>query len=368
LTNRHTLRARRSGPPATLVAVGILLVAIVGGMLLLHASGVIEIPLLTGAKEEPPPRIDMRGKVLVPMSARTILAYSAVSQSDLFDVRTGNIRSYPMRKEHVPEGTMLDLQALLGRVLKRDHPAGQIFLESEFYPRGTRPGPTAGVPPGKRAMRLNSSAIPGLHGLNQGDRFDIVMTREVEIEEPRATTRSSGGARVPLEGPYAPLHAAERETPAAPPLPTVKRRYAEVELVVEDGLLVMPIHQRQEIGMKAAGLLSGPKLQQKPVEELIIAVNPSEVSALNRAMALQAHLQVAMRSGQVESDSNADEGHIPEIVVDPAAIAPQPEGADGGEGPEKHYRMVEVIVGGKKQLISIPVEKKPEAETEDEPK
>jgi Flp pilus assembly protein CpaB len=250
---------------------------------------------------------------------------------------------------------MLTQMDVLGRVLRHDKPAGMMFVEKDFYPKGTRPGPTAGVPPGKRALRLKASAVPGLHGLRQGDRFDIVMTSEVEIEDPPTRPSAHRAPRVDLEGPYASMQQAEMDAPPPPPAPVVKRKQADVQVVVEDGVLVQPIQERNEIETQAS-LLRGTSLRKKPIEELIIAVRPGEVAALNRAMAVGAHLQVAMRSGQV-SPKDADPGHIPDLIVDPQKVRPQPEAARDGPAPSR-FRMVEVITGGTKELISIPREKR----------
>ncbi len=352
MTRTHAHGMRRGLPPA-LVACTILLVAGVGGALLLHSAGAISIPFLEKDEAPEKPAFDRTGRIPVPISVRPITAYSRVGREHLLNPRTLQIATVWMRPQEVPEAAAKNARDVLGRVLRRDKQAGQIFMQDEFYPRGTRPGPTAGIPPGKRAMRLKTAEVPGLHGLQQGDHFDIVMTLEVEVEEaPRARTASHG--RLDVKGPYAPLHAAQL-VPEPDEKPVIKRRRAEVRVVVQNGVVIQPVHQRHEIGEKAS-LLQGTSLTSKPVEELIIAVEPKEVAQLNQALALEATLQVAMRSGQLEArEGKADEGSIPDLAVEVELAAPA-EGADADKPKDENYRLVEVIVGGEKRLMAVPKE------------
>ena len=354
-----TLRARRGSASSTTLAIGVVLLALVGGVLLLHATGVIDIPLLSGKKNEVAvvPPMDMTGKVVVPISSRVIPAYSAIAREHLIDRRTNTFTTYIMREDRLPKGALLSNMEILTRVLKRDKPVGMMFVESDFYPKGTRPGPTAGVPAGMRALRLRASAVPGLHGLQQGDRFDIVMTTEVEIEEPRQPSKRAGNPRLDFDGPYASLLESDLDAPEPRPAPVVKRRYAEVHVVVENGLVVQPVHKREETKLTAT-LLRGAKQEVKPVEELIIAIDPEEVSALNRALAVEARLQVAMRSGQFEDPkAPVDQGQIPDLVVDPMVVRPEPPKVVEPKETKPRLHLMEVIVGGKKELVPVPTGK-----------
>ena len=234
---------------------------------------------------------------------------------------------------------------MIGRVLKHGKPAGYVFTENDFFPKGTRPGPTAGIPPGKRAMRLKATDVPGLHGLNQGDRFDIVMTIPIEFETPPlSSSRVDDG--LDISGPYAGVREAEL-TRAAKEVVRVKRKHAEVKTVVHDGVVVIPVHQRREITMRST-LLQGSQIQAAPVEELIVAVAPAEVASLNQALAVEAQLGVALRSGRID---DVDEGEIPDLAAQPeeaSATAERP-----GDG-RTNVSLVEVIVGGKKRLHAVP--------------
>ena len=354
MTRPHP-HARRRGLPPALVTSGILLVTVVGGALMLHAAGAVTIPWLAEDSGPAKPAFDRTGRVPVPICVRPIEAYSRVGREHILNPKSLQIATVWMRPNEIPEDAATSARDVLGRVLKRAKPAGQIFMKDEFYPRGTRPGPTAGIPPGKRAMRLKTSEVPGLHGLEQGDRFDLVMTQEVEVEDAPRARSAHGAARPDVKGPYASMHLAQL-VPEPNEKPKIKRRRAEVHVVVHNGIVVKPVHQRHEIGEKAS-LLQGTSLTRKPVEELIIAVDPDEVAALNRALALEAVMHIAMRSGRVEAtEGKADEGSIPDLAVDLDEPAQDEEPEAKAE--DESYRLVEVIVGGEKRLQAIPREKK----------
>jgi Flp pilus assembly protein CpaB len=363
MANQQYGRRRRSSAGPTLAAIGIIVAALAGGAFLLHTTGTITIPFLASKKPEPQVEPDLRGKVRVPISATPIGAYEAVAREHVVMPRTQRVAMVWLDEETVLPSTIMNVRDVLGRVLRNDKAAGVTFLESDFYPKGTRPGLTAGIPPGQRAMRLKATDVPGLHGLNRGDHFDITMTVEVEIETPRER-RGGQGKELDVEGPYAALHAASQQPPPAGP--TIKRKRAEVRLVVEDGLVVQPVERRQEISTKTS-LFRGNSLQAKPVEEIVIAIDPEEVAALNQALAVGAHIQVAMRTGQtLEEGESTVEGRIPDLAVEIQELVPG--AAEAAAVRPSPTRLVEVIDGGIKRLMAVPVEPRQGADAEAGPK
>ena len=82
--------------------------------------------------------------------------------------------------ERLQDNVLTNINDIRGRVLGRDKPAGFVFTESDFLPRGSREGLTAGIPPGKRAMRVDATQVKGVYGLRRGDRFDIVATLPID--------------------------------------------------------------------------------------------------------------------------------------------------------------------------------------------
>ena len=352
MAKQYGSQRKRGGASPLLVTLGILLVGLVGGALLLHATGAVELSFLK--KPEPKKAIDRRGQVFVPAAGRDIPAYAEVSVADFVDPRTNMVAGHWWTKEAVEgdDELILSRSEIVRRVLRRAKPRGYIFTRSDFFPVGTRPGPTAGVPPGKRALRLKANEVPGLHGLKQGDRFDLVMTVSVEVEdeERRAVARKNGGLDV--DGPYADLHESQQEQDTAKPRVRIKREQAEVKTIVNNGLLVQPVTPRTEYS-KHSSPMRGTRVAEVPVEEIIIAIDPEEVADLNFAMAVNAKLQVAMRSGQV-GESEKTDARIPDIQV----VIDQEEG-DCEEGGTCTTRVVEVIKGGERVLEAVPEQRVP---------
>jgi hypothetical protein len=178
------------------------------------------------------------------------------------------------------------------------------------------------------------------------------MTVPVEFEKPplRATRADDG---LDVEGPYAGMRQADLSR-AAEDVVRVKRKHAEVRTIVHNGVVVLPVHQRKEISM-ATSLLRGSSLQATPVEELIIAVEPQEVAALNQALAVEAHLRVAMRSGRVDE---VDEGRVPDLAALDEETERAPSRDPEGEGGA--LSLVEVISGAEKQIHAVPTHLKRE--------
>ncbi len=328
-----------------MLAVAILVVGLVGGALLLHAAGVVKIPFL-GTEKQVATEPDRRGLIAVPISAVSIPAYSQVVREHVWDTRHGRLTYIHMLPSDVTSEVLTSMDSVIGGVLRKEKPPGYVFTKFDFFPKGTRPGPSAGIPPGKRALRMAAKDLPGLHGLKQGDAFDVVMAIEVEIEEPRVA--SVAAARSTIEGPYAPLVGAlGGVTPAA----KVVRRRAEVRTLVKAGVVVEPISTRKEIETSSS-LMRGTRHEAKPIEEIVIAVDPDEVSALQQALAIKATLHVAMRSGQTATDANpVEERDIPDLDVE---IVP-PGSASAVNPSNPTVRIIEVIQGGKKKLLAVPV-------------
>ncbi|MCA9315503.1 MAG: hypothetical protein H6826_04165 [Planctomycetes bacterium] len=347
MANQTYGRKRRSGAGSTATAIAITLLAVCGGALLLHSTGAITLPFLSADAPPPAREPDHTGQVAVALTTQAIPSYTMLRREHFLSATAGGILYRWFPEKDVPKTVIRSAGELYGRVLRGGKEAVQWIDERDLYPPGTREGPTAGIPPGKRAMRLRASDIPGLHGLNQGDRFDIVMTTEVEIEAPKRVNRSRVDD-LDVEGPYAPLHTADMRP--APEAPTIKRRMAEVKLVVEGGTVVQPVHRREDL--PGAKTPVRPNLRNKPLEEIVIAVDPAEVAALEQALALGAKIQVAMRAQAATGETNA--GRIPDIEVAVEDLMPTPATPDT-DTPKERVRLVEVVEGGVKKIKAVPI-------------
>ncbi|MGE0191109.1 MAG: hypothetical protein AB7T63_03615 [Planctomycetota bacterium] len=346
MVNQNYGRKRHGGASSTATAIMITLLAVCGGALLLHSTGAITLPFLTADTPPPAPAPDPNS-VEILVVGRPIPAYAEITGLHVTRPNGKGMSTLRVNRAAVAEDMLTSFAQVVGRVARHDLDPMRVIRQSDLYPIGTRPGPTAGIPAGKRAMRLKASDIPGLHGLNQGDEFDVVMTTEVEIEAPKRMPRSRA-SDLDIEGPYAPLHAADQEPP--PEAPTIKRRMAEVKVVVEGGTVVQPVHRREEVAGSAPAVRPNPR--NKPLEEIVIAIDPAEVAALEQALALGARIQVAMR-GQ-GSSKGGDAGRIPDIEIAVEDLMPTPV-APTSDAPKERVRLVEVVEGGVKRIKAVPI-------------
>ncbi len=294
MSRTRPIKPSRGRSPVILAVVGSLALAAVGLGLVVWSLGLLESsePGVAGTPE---------GHVAVPVASGRIPAYTAIQLDHLVDARTGRLSVV-----YLPEGTVLpetleDPKELLGRVLARDKDAGRVFRESDLLPPGTRPGLVAGIPAGKRALRIDASKVNGIIGLRRGDRFDLV-----------ATLRSRGNAPGSVAG-----------TGASP--------RAKVREVVIDGAVVEPLSQRQLPAATGAG---------KVVQEMVIAVAPEEVPLLTEALEVASRIDCVPRSG-----------HPGE-----ASAARTPSTRRQGLGGES---LVDMIEGDQRALRSVPAAELP---------
>ncbi len=308
--------ARRKPPSpvraaALVVGAGALLV--VGGLWALARVGAPAAPT-----ERPPPE----GWIGVPTAAAPIPAFTKLTRDHVWDRRKGRLSlTYLPPEQITPE--MLGLDALLGRVLARDKPAGYVFTERDLLPRGTRPGLTAGIPPGKRAMRLQAEAVPGLFGLAAGDRFDLVAT--VPLPAPKA-----GQGAPAVGGVYGPLLAGRLGAGAG--------KQARVDVVVQAGVVVVAPQARA-----SASAGQGARAQARPVQEVVVAIDPDEVAALTEALAVGAQLTCLPRSGRAdEAEADAPGAALP-------ASAPR-----AGDGAPPELTVLDRITGEDRALLAVP--------------
>lgn len=255
-------------------------------MLLLNGLGVLGgEPKLTG----PPP-----GTVAVPLAAVPIRAYEDVRIEHLLRPEDGSPAVLYVPADTVLPGVIRDPREVVGRVMAHAKRPGDLFTEADFLPAGTRPGIAGGIPPGRRGMRVDVARVAGLVGLSPGDRFDLV-----------ATTGPAGGSRAPAG--------------AAPPSGVGA---GAARTLVEDGVVVSEIETRN--APRAGG---GPSV----VQEIVIAIQPSEVGSLTSALAGGGSIAAVPRSGRPD-DVNAP--------------APAPRDA----GP----RVVETITGTTRGSVTVP--------------
>jgi len=231
------------------------------GIALVGAAGVLGLFLLAtslgwspfgDAEKKLAPVGAPPGTVAVPAAAVPIEAYAEIRLEHLLDPRTGTLAAVHLPAGSVLPSTVVDARDLIGRVLARPKQPGRVFATGDFLPKGTRPGVVAGIPPGKRAMRVDASQVSGLVGLGQGDRFDLLATR--------AVSGSSGS----------------------------ERAVTRSETIVAGGTVVVPLERRRvAAGTSDTGM----------VEEVVIAIDPAEAPALSEALTAGARIDCVPHSG-----------------------------------------------------------------------
>lgn len=280
-------RTRRGGLPAQVILMFVAALALAGfgGFLLWQSLGESEA--------EGGPRSIPDGHVAIPVVATELPAYTQIQLEHLVDPRTGAFAVIYLPEDSILDSTIVDASELVGRVLAGPKLPFRVFSKGDVLPPGTRPGLVAGIPPGKRALRIDASKVSGIIGLHQGDRFDLVAT---------FPAMRSGGA----ESVYGGSSAAGA------------RRRAQAQ-VVADGATVVSALEVRAIPGAASGRPG------KVVQEMVIALAPEEIPAVTEALELAKRIDCIPRSGLPgvepdDSESVAGRGAAARSVYDEPVV------------------------------------------------
>jgi len=320
-----------------------MLIAITAALVLvaLWKTGVVDTSRWFAGPAAP----DHSGLIAIPVSAMPIPAFTRVTRDHLWNPKAGTFAVVYLRPDQVTPEMFRSLNAVIGRVLNHDKPPNYVFTEADFEPRGTRPGLVAGIPPGKRAMRIPVDRIPGLVDLQPGDRFDLVATAPIDA--------SGGAAAMGGGGIYG------RQLDMQARL-TNWQKQATVHVVVQNGDVVEPMRTRQVL-ISSNSAANAP-VRTKPVQEVVIAVLPHEVARLTEAMALNMEVDCVPRSGQPDDPRNS-------ITPDSMPLSPfggrvtvptadSNAASVGAGGPfNQGFTMVETINGTKREIVGAPVKR-----------
>lgn len=293
---RRAARRRRRWSASSL-ALPALLVAIAALGIGLMASSLGWIEGDEGGPRRMPP-----GTVAVPAAGVAIPAYTRVGLEHLIDRGSRDLRVVYLPEGSLLPETLVDAKEIVGRVLATDKKPGQLFTQQDLLPPGTREGIVAGIPPGKRALRIDARKVNGIVGLGRGDRFDLVATLDFAQGRSRGV-RVEGASTNQLGAFGSQIRAAT---------------------IVEGGAVVQPLETR-----------AIPGRTEQLVEEMVIAVDPAEVAALTEALHTGARIDCVPRSG---------------LPADVAAGPPQRDTSNGRSG----LRVVETISGGERRMVAVP--------------
>jgi Flp pilus assembly protein CpaB len=314
---------RRPGGKASLVPAAIA----AGAVVILVVLWVLVRNLSIFGPEEP----SMAGLVAVPTPARAIPAYTRVTRDHFWNPATGQLAVVYLPPQAVTKEMLTRLPDVLGRVLNHDKAPGYVFTDADFMPDGTREGLVAGIPAGKRAIRIPADVVDGLFGLNSGDRFDLVAT--MPIDEGRA----GGGQAFDFGGVFADQLALEARL-------SNWQKQATVQVLAQNGVIVEAMTTRQ-IPVVQTSVAEGARTRTRPVQEVVIAVEPTEVAQLTEAMAVGAKIWMVPRSGRPDDPMTSK---TPEL----RPVSPFSNGS-GSRG-EGSYKVVETIMGQRRELTAVP--------------
>ena len=316
---------RRPGSLSTMsrpmVAVTILVSAI-AAVVLLAVLGVIDLSRLRS--NEP----STAGLIAVPTSAVQIPAHTRIRRDHLWDRANARISVVYLPPRAVTKEMLLNITQIIGRVLDSEKEPGYVFTDADFLPRGTREGLVAGIPAGKRAIRVSADRVDGLYGLNAGDRFDIVATMPIDAAD--------GGRSLNFSGPYSEEIALETQL-------SNWEKQATVRVIVQNAVIVEPMIARAVPVTTTSAQAAAARA--RAVQEAVIAVSPTEVALLTEAMAVDARLSSIPRSGRPEDPVNSKTPDLRPF---------SPFAAPGGDNRTNAFSTVETIMGPKRAVTAVP--------------
>ncbi len=282
--------------------------------------------LIPGLRSSEP---STEGLIAVPTPAGQIPAYTRVRRDHLWDVRNGRLAVIYLPPNAVTPEMLVNISDIIGRVLESNKEPGYVFTEADFLPKGTREGLVAGIPAGKRAIRISADKVDGLYGLHAGDRFDIMATLPID---------ANGGDQAfnTLAGPY------KQEMALQAQLSNWDKQ-ATVRVIVQSAVIVEPMTTRAVPTLQTS-ITEGAATRARPVQEAVIAISPNEVALLTEAMAVNASLTSIPRSGRPDDPANT-------TTPDLRPVSPFSGAADDGED---SFAVVETIMGQKRALTAVP--------------
>ncbi|MEC9048296.1 MAG: RcpC/CpaB family pilus assembly protein [Planctomycetota bacterium] len=271
--------------------------------------------------------------VMVYAANRTIPAYTKITRDHLITadgyctlpVDTAIAEQRGLFREGV------EVQKLLGRVLKKEKPALYAFSKTDFLPQGTSPGVNAGIPPGKRGVWIDVSKVTGLADLRTGDRIDLVAATAATKQTTLDTSVLGKVADSVLK---ARLTAAANES--------TKASAASSWVVAREAQVIAPTRSRPRPN-------AGSKRSAATIDEAFLAVAPDDVPRLSQALAQGVTILAAPRSSQPNAEPVEIEDEVPEDAT--ATLRKMLAGEGDGEGT---MQMVEVIRGGARETVTVP--------------
>jgi Flp pilus assembly protein CpaB len=269
-----------------------------------------------------------------------IPAYTRVQRDHLWDPTRGRFTVIYLPPRAVTKEMLVNISDVIGRVLGGDKAPGYVFTDSDFLPKGTREGIVAGIPAGKRAVRISADRVEGLYGLHAGDRFDLLATMPIDASQ-------GGGQAFNFAGVYGQQLALQARL-------SNWDKQATVRVIVQSAVIVQPMATRG-IPTYQTSLTEGSATRVRPVQEAVIAIDPDEVALLTEAMAVEARLTTIPRSGRPDDPVNSLTPNLRPVspFAPSGAGGARAAGSGTAEGADA-FSVVETIMGQKRALTAVP--------------
>lgn len=279
------------------------------------------------------------GMVPVPTLSIKIPAYTRIRRDHIWDLRNNRPTVVYLPPGAVTKEMLTKVPDIIGRVVGYDKSPGYVFTEADFLPRGTREGLVGGIPAGKRAVRISAEQVDGLHGLRLGDRFDLLATMPID------GARGGGQQSFNFGGAHGQQLALEARL-------SNWQKQATVRVMVENAAIVTPMNIRA-VPTYQSTLTEEGATRTRAVLEAVIAVSPEEVARLTEAIAVGAKITAIPRSGRPDDPVDS---RTPDLRPVSPFTDGQPRSTDDGGGVQAtgQYRMVETIMGQKRELTAVP--------------
>jgi hypothetical protein len=170
----------------------------------------------------------------------------------------------------------------------------------------------AGIPAGKVSWTVEVDKIHGIRDMTAGDHFDLLSSLPIEVKP-----GSTPGQDI-LSMPSTLVNPMKR---------------AAVRVLVRNGVIVYPVTTKQ-VPVSNQSLTNGLTTRMKPIQEITIAIDPKEAALVFQALAISAEITCIAHSGRPEDSK----------VASPTLDLPPPQ-----------RTAIEMVAGGKRQVIVFPV-------------
>ncbi len=188
-------------------------------------------------------------------------------------------------------GALMNVNNIVGRVVKRDKRAGMGFTENTFFAQGTPEGIAGATPAGMRAITLDATKLTGVHALNSGDQVDLIASFPAG-----SNPTSSASLSIPGQDSSKGASSDASHDPV---------------LLAQNAIVLKPVYVRNEASTSAS-LTQGTRVQNIPKYEVAIAVKPDDIIPLQRA------LNQSLVITCIAHSMKPDDASIPVAAVPPA--------------------------------------------------